>query len=36
MCLFFLNEAMLKYGVCVQVIVEKAGRSDIADIDKKK
>ena len=35
--IFFSFEALLfKYGNSVQVIVEKADRSDIPDIDKKK
>lgn len=35
-CLHFLETLLLRCSHCVQVIVEKAERSDIPDIDKKK
>jgi len=35
-CLYFLEALLLKYSHCVQVIVERAERTDIPDIDKKK
>jgi len=34
--LFYSRSALIKYGNYVQVIVEKAERTDIPDIDKKK